>query len=99
MKKMIKVNGKFQEMYTIEEIANRLGRQPQTVRKWEKQGLLPVSQYKIDNNRRFGGYTRLYTLEQVIGIVDVIEHNNFVQGTNAADRKKISQELLLAMKK
>jgi hypothetical protein len=80
--------GVEREFYTIGELAKALGRQVVTVRKWEREGILPASQFvvnayilgpggepvtddlgrKVENKR---GRRRLYTAEQVVGIVQI----------------------------
>lgn len=68
------INNKELEMYTIGELAQRLDRQRQTLRKWEKQGIIPQAIY------RSGADRRLYTKNQIEAIVSCVEKYKIKQG-------------------
>ena len=68
------IDGKELEMFTMGELADRLDRQGQTLRKWEKQGIIPQAIYRSGSNRR------LYTRNQIEAIVEVVEKYQIKQG-------------------
>jgi hypothetical protein len=67
-----KVGGEETEFFTVGQLAQALGRQPVTIRKWEREGVIPKATYQSpgkDGDVR--GRRRLYTREQVEGIVRI----------------------------
>ena len=68
------INNVELEMFTIGDLAQRLDRQRQTLRKWEKQGLIPQAIYRSGANRR------LYTKNQIDAIVACVEKFQIKQG-------------------
>jgi hypothetical protein len=68
------INGVELEMFTIGELAKRLDRQRQTLRKWEKQGIIPQAIY------RSGADRRLYTKNQIEAIVNCVMKYEIKQG-------------------
>lgn len=68
------VNGVETSFYTVGQLAQALGRQAGTVRKWEREGVIPKSTYQSpgrDGDVR--GRRRLYTRDQVEGIVRIAQ--------------------------
>jgi hypothetical protein len=68
------VNGVETNFYTVGQLAQALGRQAGTVRKWEREGVIPKSTYQSpgrDGDVR--GRRRLYSREQVEGIVRIAQ--------------------------
>jgi hypothetical protein len=66
------VAGVSTEFFTVGNLASALGRQAVTIRKWEREGVIPKSTYQSpgrDDDPR--GRRRLYTREQVEGIVKI----------------------------
>ncbi|MFE2100865.1 MerR family transcriptional regulator [Streptomyces sp. NPDC059468] len=66
------VAGKETEFFTVGQLARALGRQPVTIRKWEREGVIPKSTFQSpgrDGDVR--GRRRLYTRAQVEGIVRI----------------------------
>ncbi len=66
------VAGTETEFFTVGQLATALGRQPVTIRKWEREGVIPKSTFQSpgrDGDVR--GRRRLYTREQVEGIVHI----------------------------
>lgn len=61
------IGGEKRTMFTTGDLARRLDRQDQTIRKWERQGIIPKTPFRSKTNRR------LYTEEQVMAIVDCVE--------------------------
>lgn len=68
------INGKEFELYTIGELADRLDRQRQTLRKWEREGIIPQAQYRSKTGRR------LYSKEQIQAVVEIVDKYNLKQG-------------------
>jgi hypothetical protein len=84
------VAGVETEFYTLGNLAQALGRQPVTIRKWEREGIIPKSTYQSpgrDDDPR--GRRRLYTREQIEGIVRIaheegvlVSHQKPLKATN-----------------
>lgn len=72
--KIYTIDGVELEMFTIGELAKRLDRQLQTLRKWEKLGIIPQATYRSGTNRR------LYTVNQINAIVNCVRKYNIKQG-------------------
>ena len=72
--KVYTINNVDLEMFTIGELAQRLDRQRQTLRKWEKQGIIPQAIY------RSGADRRLYTKNQIDAIVECVMKYQIKQG-------------------
>lgn len=73
------VGGKQVKLYTIGELSRRLDRQHQTIRKWERDGIIPPAQFRSKTNRR------LYTEAQINAIVKVVERYGLKQGSKIPD--------------
>jgi hypothetical protein len=84
------VAGVETEFYTLGNLAQALGRQSVTIRKWEREGIIPKSTYQSpgrDDDPR--GRRRLYTREQIEGIVRIaheegvlVSHQKPLKATN-----------------
>jgi hypothetical protein len=61
-------NGVEREFFTIGHLAAALGRRPVTIRLWEREGIIPKATYQINSESK-NGRRRLYTREQVEGLV------------------------------
>lgn len=74
-KRSIEVEGTSREvwMYTSGALSQALDRQTQTLRLWEKQGIMPTALYRDTRGRR------LYTEDQVRGIVALFREFRFEQ--------------------
>jgi DNA-binding transcriptional MerR regulator len=72
--KIYVIEGKELEMFTIGELAKRLDRQRQTLRKWENNGIIPQAIYRSGANRR------LYTKNQIDAIVKCVNEHQIKQG-------------------
>lgn len=88
--KIYTIDGVDLEMFTIGELATRLDRQLQTLRKWEKLGIIPQATYRSGTNRR------LYTTNQIEAIVDCVRRYNIKQGQPIPQEFK--DEVALAFK-
>lgn len=82
---MIKVNDTPMEvmMYTLGQVAKILRREIQTVRKWERDGVIPKPTYRSKGK---SGY-RLYTQLQVDGIRDAYRAATMTHGASAVRRR------------
>ena len=58
------VNNQPMALYRIGSLARALNRRSVTVRKWEQEGIIPVSAYKMPG-RDSRGQRRLYSKEQI----------------------------------
>jgi len=74
------VGGKSIKMFTIGEVAKELGRSHLTVRKWERDGVLPPAEYRSESNRR------LYTEAQVEAIKRMVEKHNVRKGVKIPEQ-------------
>lgn len=79
-------------MYTAGQLAKKLGRKTQTIRVWEKKGILPVSLYRCANKNR------LYTAFQVEGIIAAYNDAERDFGTNMASFRIASTNFIAAVK-
>lgn len=73
------VSGKELELYSIGALCERLEREGQTIKKWEKSGIIPPAQFRSKTGRR------LYTKAQIEAIVDTVERFNIRQGSLIPD--------------
>lgn len=66
------VGGQPREFFTVGNLAEALGRKSVTIRKWEREGVIPRATFQApsDDPR---GRRRLYSREQVEGIVRIAE--------------------------
>lgn len=83
--RIITVGGVPTEFFTIGALAEALGRQPVTIRKWEYTGVIPVPLYRKTSAHN-EGKRRLYTRAQIEGIVKIAEEERVLD-----NRKPISQ--------
>lgn len=82
--KTMTVKGEAKQLYTVGNVARILGRQAQTLRKWERKGWIPPATYRTTKssgsdllNKQSKGY-RLYSREQVEIIRRALEINGLV---------------------
>lgn len=74
--KVYDINGVDVEMYSIGELAKELGRESQTIRKWEIGGIIPPTRFR-DNAKR-----RLYPLQIVKGMKMIVDEEDITQGVS-----------------
>lgn len=72
------INGKEYEVFTIGVLAYKLGRSPQTVRKWERDGMIPTP-------LRDPAGRRVYLEEHIDAIVRVANECKIRPGESMAD--------------
>ncbi len=96
--KVYDINGVEVVMYTIGDLAQELGRESQTIRKWEMNGVIPPTRFRDRTNKR------LYPEKLVKMIKQISEEEGVTQGvsfeaTNFSARvakafKEVEAELL-----
>lgn len=74
--KIYEIKGKEVVMYSIGELAEALGRESQTVRKWEQNGTIPPTRFRDKANRR------LYPQEIVEGMKEISDEEDITQGVS-----------------
>jgi len=74
--KIYEIKGREVEMYSIGELAKELGRESQTIRKWEQGGIIPPTRFRDRTNKR------LYPLEIVEGLKQISEEEDITQGVS-----------------
>lgn len=82
-------NGETVELFFIGRLATALGRDANTIRKWEIAGILPSTCFRD----RLGD--RLYTAEQIEAVVKVAEKCKLMQGRRMCDTsftKRVTEE-------
>jgi hypothetical protein len=66
------VNGVETEFFTVGQLARALGREAVTIRKWEREGTIPVATFQVPGREGdHRGRRRLYTRQQVEGMVRI----------------------------
>lgn len=78
---VFKVAGVDREFFTIGNLAQALGRRPVTVRAWESKGVIPKATFRRPSEDP-RGTRRLYTREQIEGIVRIAEEEGLLKGDN-----------------
>ncbi len=79
MGKIYTIGGKDIELHTIGELANKLERQGQTIRKWERLGIIPAATYRAQSGRR------LYSTDQIKAIKKMVDEYDLKQGLPIPD--------------
>ena len=70
------VKGKEVEMGKIGDLAERLGRSSQAIRKWEKRGIIPPTKFRDETNKR------LYPAELIDKIAEIAKEENIQAGVS-----------------
>lgn len=82
------LGGVEREFFTVGNLAEALGRQSVTIRKWEREGVIPKAQFQVPGrNDDPRGRRRLYTRAQVEGIVRIAAD----EGLHANTRKSFAE--------
>jgi MerR family regulatory protein len=84
MPKTYVINGRETELFTIGELAEQLDRQRQTIRKWEREGIIPAATFRSKAGRR------LYTRPQITAIVDTVNNFELKQGMAIPNEFKVA---------
>lgn len=64
------VNGKRVQFFDIGQLAKALNRESVTLRKWEREGIIPKPTFR-KKGKDIRGSRRLYTRAQVIGLIKI----------------------------
>lgn len=88
--KLVLVNGQPKELYPLGAVARALNRQPVTVRKWESEGIIPVSPFILPSHDP-RGQRRLYSKEHIMGLRQAAEEEGVLQ-PNANGKWKSIEE-------
>lgn len=96
--KVYVLKGKEVQMYTIGELADALGRESQTVRKWEIAGVIPKTLFRDKAKRRLYPQDIVEGLK-AIGVSEEITQGVSFQNTQFKEKahalfKKVEKELL-----
>lgn len=86
------VRGEDREFFTIGQLSLALGRKPVTIRKWERDGVIPKATFKAPSDHA-QGVRRLYSRDQVEGIVRIakeegvlVSHQTAIKDTDFTKR-------------
>jgi hypothetical protein len=81
------IKGVLEDFFTTGQLASALGRQAVTIRKWEREGIIPKPTHKvIGEGGDPRGNRRLYTREQVEGIVAIAREEGLLKGDQRSVR-------------
>lgn len=79
-----KVGNIEMELYTISEVAEALRRKPVTIRKWEREAVIPKATFvKPGRNGDPRGRRRLYSRAQVEALVEIAESEGILYNLKA----------------
>lgn len=84
--KVYTVGGQDVDFFTVGQLAKALGRKPVTIRKWEADGIIPVTWYHTPSNDA-RGRRRLYTRTMVEGIIQIAKEEEILVDTWRSIRK------------
>lgn len=76
------IDGKVRTLYTVGEFATAVGKKAVTIRKWERDGIIPKASFRDDSNRR------LYSESQIREMRELVS-KYITQG------KKVPQEFIM----
>lgn len=77
--RILKVGGVDREFFTIGHLAKALNRKPVTIRTWERAGVIPKPTFRKPSEDPRGA-RRLYTREQVEGMVRIADEEGLMKG-------------------
>lgn len=77
--KTLSVGGQDREFFTVGNLAQALGRKPVTMRAWERAGVIPKPTFRKPSQDPRGA-RRLYTREQVEGMVQIAKEEGLLNG-------------------
>ena len=92
-----KIGGKATTLYTIGSFAQALNRVPQTLRLWEREGIIPGATYH-DPRRRGLGKERLYSREQIEAAVDIAHEEGILADTWKPIPRTFTERVTVAWK-
>ena len=68
-------------LWGVGVLAERLHRNPQTVRRWEKEGIIPIAPFRDSSSHR----NRMYSTEHIDAIVKCFEESGMKNGKSIAE--------------
>ena len=89
------------EMFTVSEVAKLFGKKTSTIRRWEREGVIPKVK-KYAKNEEFEGnplYTRRkYTIEELYEVITGVLNKDWIYETiNREELEKIQKYIALQM--
>ena len=84
------VNNQPTALYKIGAVAKALNRKPVTIRRWETEGIIPNSPYKMPSHDD-RGQRRLYTLGQIEALRTIAQEEGLLYPSAGGQWKKIEQ--------
>ena len=75
------VKGVPRRLYSLGVLAEALNRKPPAIRKWERLGYIPESRYRFPGRGQHG-QRRLYTREQIEGLVKIATEEGVLGESN-----------------
>lgn len=75
------LKGVLTRFYSVGVLAERLERKPPAIRKWERLGYIPSSDYRSPGRTK-NGQRRLYTRAQIEGLVDIAREEGLIGASN-----------------
>jgi hypothetical protein len=81
--RMVMLGGQTVEMFTVGDLAKAIGREAGTIRKWERDGIIPRNTYRLPSSDP-RGVRRLYSRKQIEGIVRITRE----EGLDDAHRRR-----------
>lgn len=75
--RVYRVGGELQEFFSIGHLSMALNRQPVTIRKWERLGIIPAPTFVIRGKTERGN-RRLYTRAQVEGMIRIAQEEGIL---------------------
>ncbi|KUL44719.1 hypothetical protein ADL22_12305 [Streptomyces sp. NRRL F-4489] len=75
--RVYRVGGVLHEFYSIGHLSMALNRQPVTIRKWERTGIIPAPTFVVRGKTERGN-RRLYTRAQIEGMIRIAEEEGIL---------------------
>ncbi|WP_409238329.1 hypothetical protein [Streptomyces sp. PA5.6] len=75
--RVYRVGGELREFFSIGHLSMALNRQPVTIRKWERLGVIPAASFVIRGKTERGN-RRLYTRAQVEGMIRIAQEEGIL---------------------
>ncbi|MFD9947225.1 MerR family transcriptional regulator [Nonomuraea sp. NPDC059023] len=94
--RVYKVRGIDTDFFTVGQLADVLGRKAVTIRKWEREGILPHPQYRF-TGKDTRGSRRLYTRAQVLEIRQIAQDEGILEPHSRPIKHTRFTERVLAM--
>lgn len=86
------VNGRPFHCFAVGVLARAMNRHPVTIRRWEKEGVLPKTSFRSPKTQGKGS-ARLYTREQIEGIVEIAKDEGLYDGSKPVAETKFTERV------